>query len=157
MDELTISPSTTLSMFVICSNESFNFNLQQGLIARQTSSAVSSLSGAGGGAGGGAAQGTELPLDPFLSGLSEHQRQESADSGLGMAVSQPYSMPHTPEDFLAGMDDRMDCHSDAGASLDADMALADATDDLVPSLQVCIFERNIFVRKIKSVKKNKNN
>lgn len=104
---------------------------QQELMARQSSSIVSSLaSSAGAGAG------TELPLDPFLSGLADHQRQESADSGLGMAVSQPsYSMPHTPEDFLAGMDDRMDCTSEAGAPIDADIALGD-TDDLVPSLQV---------------------
>lgn len=79
---------------------------------------------------------TDLPLDPFLSGLTDHQRQESADSGLGMAVTQSYSMPHTPEDFLTSMDDRMDCTSEAGANLDtADITLGD-TDDLVPSLQV---------------------
>ena len=35
-----------------------------------------------------------------------HARQESADSGLGMGGS--YSLPHTPEDFLASMDDTMD-------------------------------------------------
>lgn len=98
--------------------------LQQELMARQSSSIVSSLAGSAG-------AGTELPLDPFLSGLADHQRQESADSGLGMAVSQPsYSMPHTPEDFLAGMDDRMDCTSEAGAPIDADIALGD-TDDLL--------------------------
>lgn len=34
-----------------------------------------------------------------------HARQESADSGLGMGGS--YSLPHTPEDFLA-LDDTMD-------------------------------------------------
>ncbi|XP_045774915.1 WW domain-containing transcription regulator protein 1 isoform X7 [Maniola jurtina] len=97
--------------------------LQQSLMARQSSSIVSSLASSAGAA--------ELPLDPFLSGLSDHQRQESADSGLGMAVSQSYSMPHTPEDFLAGMDDRMDCTSEAGANLDpADIALGD-TDDLL--------------------------
>lgn len=50
---------------------------------------------------------TEIPLDPFLSGLTDHSRQESADSGLGMGNT--YSMPHTPEDFLANID--MDCAS----------------------------------------------
>jgi protein yorkie len=45
-------------------------------------------------------------MDPFLSGLTDHSRQESADSGLGMCNS--YSLPHTPEDFLANMDDNMD-------------------------------------------------
>jgi len=56
---------------------------------------------------------TDLPpgansagMDPFLSGLTDHSRQESADSGLGMCNS--YSLPHTPEDFLANMDDNMD-------------------------------------------------
>lgn len=44
-------------------------------------------------------------MDPFLSGLTDHSRQESADSGLGMGNN--YSLPHTPEDFLA-MDDNMD-------------------------------------------------
>ncbi|XP_046965397.1 transcriptional coactivator YAP1 isoform X4 [Vanessa tameamea] len=100
--------------------------LQQELMARQSSSIVSSLASSTGTAS------TDLPLDPFLSGLTDHQRQESADSGLGMAVTQSsYSMPHTPEDFLAGMDDRMDCTSEAGANLDtADITLGD-TDDLL--------------------------
>ncbi|XP_039762068.1 transcriptional coactivator yorkie isoform X6 [Pararge aegeria] len=99
--------------------------LQQSLMARQSSSIVTSLANSAGAAS------TELPLDPFLSGLTDHQRQESADSGLGMAVTQSYSMPHTPEDFLAGMDDRMDCTSEAGANLDsADITLGD-TDDLL--------------------------
>ncbi|XP_045445811.1 transcriptional coactivator YAP1 [Melitaea cinxia] len=120
--------------------------LQQELMARQSSSIVSSLaSSAGAGAG------TELPLDPFLSGLADHQRQESADSGLGMAVSQPsYSMPHTPEDFLAGMDDRMDCTSEAGAPIDADIALGD-TDDLVPSLQLGEFTNDILLDDVQSL------
>lgn len=52
---------------------------------------------------------SELPMDPFLSGLADHSRQESADSGLGMGPT--YSMPHTPEDFLANIDDNMDCVS----------------------------------------------
>lgn len=108
-------------------------------MARQSSSIVSSLASS---AGGGGVASTELPIDPFLSGLSDHQRQESADSGLGMGVPHSYSMPHTPEGFL-GMDDRMDCTSEAGANLDStDMTLGDnldSTDDLVPSLQVIYF------------------
>ncbi|XP_069687430.1 transcriptional coactivator YAP1 isoform X2 [Periplaneta americana] len=62
---------------------------------------------------------TDLPpnsagMDPFLSGLTDHSRQESADSGLGMCNS--YSLPHTPEDFLANMDDNMDGVSDGQTS-----------------------------------------
>lgn len=83
----------------------------------------------------------ELPLDPFLSGLTEHTRQESGDSGLGMGLAQSYSMPHTPEDFLSNIDDSMDCASEnGGTTMDAnDISLSDnidSTDDLVPSLQV---------------------
>lgn len=107
------------------------FYFQQELMSRQVTSLSNSI---------GTVASTELSLDPFLSGLTDHQRQESADSGLGMAVSQSYSMPHTPEDFLASMDDRMDCSSEAGANLDSnDMTLGDnldTTEDLVPSLQV---------------------
>ncbi|XP_052747180.1 transcriptional coactivator YAP1 isoform X1 [Bicyclus anynana] len=116
--------------------------LQQSLMARQSSSIVSSLA---------SSAATELPLDPFLSGLTDHQRQESADSGLGMAVTQSYSMPHTPEDFLAGMDDRMDCTSEAGANLDtADITLGD-TDDLVPSLQLGEFTNDILLDDVQSL------
>ncbi|XP_030037285.1 transcriptional coactivator yorkie isoform X5 [Manduca sexta] len=104
--------------------------LQQELMARQTTSISASLASSTG-----AVASTDLPLDPFLSGLTDHQRQESADSGLGMAVPQSYSMPHTPDDFLAGMDDRMDCSSEAGANLDStDITLGDnidSTDDLL--------------------------
>ena len=51
-----------------------------------------------------------VPMDPFLSGLNEqHARQESADSGLGLGSA--YSLPHTPEDFLANIDDNMDVTS----------------------------------------------
>lgn len=49
---------------------------------------------------------TEIPpgsIDPFLSGLTDHGRQESADSGLGMGTS--YSLPQTPQDIL---DESMD-------------------------------------------------
>ena len=50
---------------------------------------------------------TDAPMDPFLSGINEqHARQESADSGLGLGSA--YSLPHTPEDFLANIDDNMD-------------------------------------------------
>ncbi|XP_026320226.1 transcriptional coactivator YAP1 isoform X2 [Hyposmocoma kahamanoa] len=123
--------------------------LQQELMARQASSIVSSLSGST------TVASTELPLDPFLSGLTDHQRQESADSGLGMAVTQSYSMPHTPEDFLAGMDDRMDCSSETGANLDStDIALGDnidSTDDLVSSLQLSEFPNDILLDDVQSL------
>lgn len=83
-------------------------------------------------------------MDPFLSGLTDHSRQESADSGLGMGTS--YSLPHTPEDFLTNMDDNMDGVSEGGnpadiAGLDGPELSSlsdniDSTDDLVPSLQL---------------------
>ncbi|XP_028178227.1 WW domain-containing transcription regulator protein 1-like isoform X4 [Ostrinia furnacalis] len=130
--------------------------LQQELMARQSSSIMSSLASSAG-----AAASTDLSLDPFLSGLSEHQRQESADSGLGMAVPRVgegdglFSIPHTPEDFLAGMDDRMDCSSEAGANMDsADMAIGDnldSTDDLVPSLQLNEFTNDILLDDVQSL------
>jgi len=76
-----------------------------------------------------------------------HARQESADSGLGMGGS--YSLPHTPEDFLASMDDTMDTTLDCPASVGTvDMndisalesgempAHMDTTDDLVPTLDL---------------------
>lgn len=48
-------------------------------------------------------------MDPFLSGITDHTRQESADSGLSLS-SNHYSVSHTP-DLLATMDDSMDCIS----------------------------------------------
>ncbi|XP_030037284.1 transcriptional coactivator yorkie isoform X4 [Manduca sexta] len=124
--------------------------LQQELMARQTTSISASLASSTG-----AVASTDLPLDPFLSGLTDHQRQESADSGLGMAVPQSYSMPHTPDDFLAGMDDRMDCSSEAGANLDStDITLGDnidSTDDLVPSLQLNEFTNDILLDDVQSL------
>lgn len=76
---------------------------------------------------------TEIPpgsIDPFLSGLTDHGRQESADSGLGMGTS--YSLPQTPQDIL---DESMDGVSEGG---NADMSTLDNTDintdDLVPTL-----------------------
>jgi protein yorkie len=50
--------------------------------------------------------GVTTGMDPFLSGLAEHSRQESADSGLGLGNN--YSLPQTPDDFLSAMDDNMD-------------------------------------------------
>uniref|UniRef100_A0A8W7P3D6 WW domain-containing protein n=3 Tax=gambiae species complex TaxID=44542 RepID=A0A8W7P3D6_ANOCL len=44
--------------------------------------------------------------DPFLSGIADHARQESGDSGLSES-SMTQSMPHTPE-FLSSIDDSMD-------------------------------------------------
>lgn len=76
---------------------------------------------------------SEIPsgsMDPFLSGLTDHGRQESADSGLGMGNS--YSLPQTPQDIL---DESMDGVSEGG---NADMSTLDNadinTDDLVPTL-----------------------
>ncbi|XP_060536855.1 transcriptional coactivator YAP1 isoform X2 [Cylas formicarius] len=64
---------------------------------------------------------TDLPvMDPFLSSLTDHSRQESGDSGLGMGTN--FSMPNTPEDYLANIDDNMD--------------VTNSTDDLVPTLQL---------------------
>lgn len=83
---------------------------------------------------------SELAMDPFLSSLTDHSRQESADSGLGNKIlyhnflilfikknyyffslllifysgmSSTYSLPHTPEDFLSNMDDNMEVGSES--------------------------------------------
>ncbi|KAH0947597.1 hypothetical protein HN011_002439 [Eciton burchellii] len=83
---------------------------------------------------------TDAAMDPFLSGINEqHARQESADSGLGLGSA--YSLPHTPEDFLANIDDNMDGTSDGGAPMETpDLSTLsdniDSTDDLLPSLQL---------------------
>lgn len=91
-------------------------------------------------------EGASSGMDPFLSGLTDHSRQESADSGLGMGNN--YSLPHTPEDFLSTMDDNMDGVSEGGTPGPADIAALDShdmtslsdnidsTDDLVPSLHL---------------------
>lgn len=48
-----------------------------------------------------------LAMDPFLSGVTDHARQESGDSGLSIS-----SMPQTPDLFSAlDIDDSMDCTS----------------------------------------------
>ncbi|XP_059613585.1 transcriptional coactivator yorkie isoform X2 [Phlebotomus argentipes] len=72
-----------------------------------------------------------LQMDPFLPGVTDHSRQESGDSGLSL-TSNHYSMPHTP-DFLANMDDSMDCISESG---NLETSTLENTDDLVPSLQL---------------------
>ncbi|XP_020711642.2 transcriptional coactivator YAP1 isoform X2 [Athalia rosae] len=82
---------------------------------------------------------TEVAMDPFLSGINEqHARQESADSGLGLGSA--YSLPHTPEDFLANIDDNMDGRSEGAPMETPDLSTLsdniDSTDDLVPSLQL---------------------
>ncbi|KAL3289909.1 hypothetical protein HHI36_023294 [Cryptolaemus montrouzieri] len=81
---------------------------------------------------------SDLPMDPFLSSLTDHSRQESADSGLGMGTT--YSMPHTPEDFLSTMDDNMEVGSESHTMDTPDISTLsdniDSTEDLVPSLQL---------------------
>lgn len=95
-------------------------------------------------------------MDPFLSGITDHTRQESADSGLSVS-STNYSMPHTP-DFMANIDDSMDCISGKCSEQEYDLPIRifscwyqficfvesgtmesintnlESTDDLVPSL-----------------------
>lgn len=59
-------------------------------------------------------------------------------SFLGMGTT--YSMPHTPEDFLANMDDNMDVGSESHTMDTPDISTLsdniDSTDDLVPTLQL---------------------
>jgi hypothetical protein len=62
------------------------------------------VNGTGNGAATNIPQSSTAP--PSSLATDFHARQESADSGLGMGGS--YSLPHTPEDFLASMDDTMD-------------------------------------------------
>ncbi|KAG8222378.1 hypothetical protein J437_LFUL002998 [Ladona fulva] len=75
--------------------------LRQAVVEDPTASVNSDGTAASGGT-----QGATAGTDPFLGGPTDHSRQESADSGLGMG--NPYSLPHTPEDFLSNMDDHMD-------------------------------------------------
>lgn len=74
----------------------------------------------------------QLQMDPFLSSLTDHSRQESTDSGLGMGTA--YSMPHTPEDFLANIDDNMDMVSESHTMDTPDISTL--TEDLVPTIQL---------------------
>lgn len=113
---------------------------------------------------GAVATSAPAPTPPSSLATDFHARQESADSGLGMGGS--YSLPHTPEDFLASMDDTMDTtldcktlcsgfassilnHSFLGppsvGTVDMNAGLEnndlptnamDTTDDLVPTLDV---------------------
>lgn len=46
-------------------------------------------------------------MDPFLSGITDHTRQESGDSGLSLS-SNNFSVA---TDFLSNIDDSMDCIS----------------------------------------------
>uniref|UniRef100_A0A0K8TQ71 WW domain-containing protein n=1 Tax=Tabanus bromius TaxID=304241 RepID=A0A0K8TQ71_TABBR len=71
-----------------------------------------------------------LQMDPFLSGITDHTRQESGDSGLSLS-SNNFSV--TP-DFLSNIDDSMDCISESG-NLDS-LGGLEGADDLVPSLQL---------------------
>lgn len=77
-------------------------------------------------------------IDPFLSSLTDHSRQESGDSGLSMGTT--YSVPHTPEDFLTKMDDSMEVGSENLTVDTSDISALsenlDSTDDLVPTLQL---------------------
>ncbi|XP_046655721.1 transcriptional coactivator YAP1-A-like isoform X1 [Daphnia pulicaria] len=107
------------------------------------------VNGTGNGAATNIPQSSTAP--PSSLATDFHARQESADSGLGMGGS--YSLPHTPEDFLASMDDTMDTTLDCPASVGTvdmndmnDMnggleagdlpAHMDTTDDLVPTLDL---------------------
>ena len=72
--------------------------------AAATAAAVAHVNGTGNGAATNIPQPSTAP--PSSLATDFHARQESADSGLGMGGS--YSLPHTPEDFLASMDDTMD-------------------------------------------------
>ncbi|CAG2059804.1 unnamed protein product [Timema podura] len=80
---------------------------------------------------------SSVGMDPFLSRLNDHSRQESADSGLGMGNSSSYSLPPTPEDFLSHMDE--DNSGDMGDMHVPDIStltdIINSTDDLLPSLQ----------------------
>lgn len=82
---------------------------------------------------------SDLPIiDPFLSNLTDHSRQESGDSGLSMGTT--YSVPHTPEDFLTKMDDSMEVGSENLTVDTSDISALsenlDSTDDLMPTLQL---------------------
>ncbi|XP_055916309.1 transcriptional coactivator yorkie isoform X2 [Eupeodes corollae] len=73
----------------------------------------------------------DLQMDPFLSGMPEHSRQESADSGLSLS-SNNFSV--TP-DYLSQIGDSMDCISESGGDLNSVSGL-ESPDNLVSSLQL---------------------
>ncbi|XP_064098502.1 transcriptional coactivator YAP1-like isoform X2 [Macrobrachium nipponense] len=78
--------------------------------------------------------------DPFIATTDFHSRQESADSGLGLGTN--YSLPHTPEDFLASMEDVEITPSDemktspANNILEAPELESMDSEDLVPTIQL---------------------
>ncbi|KAK8749411.1 hypothetical protein OTU49_015343, partial [Cherax quadricarinatus] len=79
--------------------------------------------------------------DPFIATTDFHSRQESADSGLGLGTN--YSLPHTPEDFLASMEDVEITPSDAEMKTSPANNILEApelesmdSEDLVPSIQL---------------------
>lgn len=73
----------------------------------------------------------DLQMDPFLSGIADHSRQESADSGLSLS-SNNFSV--TP-DYLSQIGDSMDCISESGGDLNSVSGL-ESPDNLVSSLQL---------------------
>lgn len=73
----------------------------------------------------------DLQMDPFLSGMPDHSRQESADSGLSLS-SNNFSV--TP-DYLSQIGDSMDCISESGGDLNSVSGL-ESPDNLVSSLQL---------------------
>ncbi|KAK3877428.1 hypothetical protein Pcinc_017869 [Petrolisthes cinctipes] len=79
--------------------------------------------------------------DPFITTTDFHSRQESADSGLGLGTN--YSLPHTPEDFLASMEDVEITPSDAEMKTSPANNIIEApelesmdSEDLVPTIQL---------------------
>ncbi|XP_064098501.1 transcriptional coactivator YAP1-like isoform X1 [Macrobrachium nipponense] len=79
--------------------------------------------------------------DPFIATTDFHSRQESADSGLGLGTN--YSLPHTPEDFLASMEDVEITPSDAEMKTSPANNILEApelesmdSEDLVPTIQL---------------------
>lgn len=54
-------------------------------------------------------QAMELQVDPFLSGATDHTRQESTDSGLSLSSNNVSLQQNS--DFLSNIDDNMDCLS----------------------------------------------
>nr|XP_045610101.1 transcriptional coactivator YAP1-A-like isoform X1 [Procambarus clarkii] len=84
---------------------------------------------------------TTSAADPFIATTDFHSRQESADSGLGLGTN--YSLPHTPEDFLASMEDVEITPSDAEMKTSPANNILEApelesmdSEDLVPSIQL---------------------
>ncbi|KAJ8985855.1 hypothetical protein NQ317_006227 [Molorchus minor] len=90
---------------------------------------------------------SDLPvMDPFLSSLTDHSRQESGDSGLDSHFAcregwgQRIRCLTLRRIFLANMDDNMDVASESHTVDTPDISTLsdniDSTDDLVPTLQL---------------------